>query len=128
MRLLVAVSSLIALGGCRTGPETLAACDVEVVFGSYCCGPAADVRRQVQARVQSDQSLQVRSVIASGIEGESTLCLKARSQADAERAFEDIKSLIPEYSERAWTSVTLASGQSFKTKWPLPAKRPTQID
>lgn len=95
-----------------------AACDVEVSFGSFGQGVDGALREQVLAVTRA-----VPDVIASteqtwGREGESTLCLRLKDDAAANRLYGTIAAQLPSTSTRAPTTVRHRDGRSRTVAYP----------
>lgn len=89
-------------------------CPLTVRFGSYAMG----IDQRAAARIES--FLQSHRAVASlrrhpwGREGEYTLCVRLKHQADAAALFDELKSLVPAKGHGP-VHIRLADGSSFGT-------------
>lgn len=96
-----------------------AVCEVSVHFGSFATGIDGRAAATVERLIQSDRNVAQVSRSPRGIEGEYTLCVRARSQAAAARLFDRVKQGLAE-PVRAPVTVTGPQG-SYSA--PIAAKR-----
>ena len=76
-------------------------CDVEVTFGSACCGVDSDLRAKILAVTSVDPDVAESSEKRWGREGESTLCLKMSDPAATDRLYGAIATQLPATSAKA---------------------------
>lgn len=79
------------------------ACDLVVDFSSYASGVDLMTKNKIQDYVQQEKGIYSIKSYPWGREGESSLCLKVRSNKTAE-VFDQLKSMLPE-DARAPTTV-----------------------
>ena len=92
-------------------------CDVEVTFGSACCGVDSDLRAKILAVTSADPDVAESSEKRWGREGESTLCLKMSDPAAADRLYGAIANQLPPTSAKAPTTVRNRDGRSRATAY-----------
>ena len=92
-------------------------CDVEVTFGSACCGVDSDLRAKVLAVTSANPDVTESSEKRWGREGESTLCLKMSDPAAADRLYGAIATQLPATSAKAPTTVRNRDGRSRATAY-----------
>lgn len=100
-----------------TGPASATECDVEVTFGSACCGVDSDLRAKILAVTSADPDVAESSEKRWGREGESTLCLKMSDPAAADRLYGAIATQLPATSPKAPTTVRNRDGRSRATAY-----------
>jgi hypothetical protein len=94
------------------------ACDVEVSFGSYGAGPDAALKDSILALVRADSGVTASEVKPWSREGESTLCLRTKDEATANRLYGTLAAQLPSTSTRAPTTVRHRDGRSHATTYP----------
>ena len=77
------------------GAEAPADCALQVEFGSYAMGIDREASRAVDQLLASDPAVTSVELYPWGREGEKTLCVRLRSEADAERLARAIAALFP---------------------------------
>lgn len=92
-------------------------CDVEVNFGSACCGVDGDLRAKILVVTSADPDVTESSEKRWGREGESTLCLKLSDPAAADRLYGAIATQLPATSAKAPTTVRNRDGRSRATAY-----------
>lgn len=106
----------------EAAPETVLAapdtCDVEVSFGSYGAGPDGALRDNILNLVKDDPGVTASGMKPWGREGETTLCLRAKDDATANRLYGVIAAQLPSTSTRAPTTVRHRDGRSHATAYP----------
>ena len=100
-----------------TDPVLATECDVEVTFGSACCGVDRDLRAKILAATSADPDVAESSEKRWGREGESTLCLKMSDPAAADRLYGAIATQLPATSAKAPTTVRTRDGRSRATTY-----------
>ena len=100
-----------------TGPVLATECDVEVTFGSACCGVDSDLRAKILAVTSADPAVVESSEKRWGREGESTLCLKMSDPAAADRLYGLVATQLPPASSKAPTTVRTRDGRSRATAY-----------
>ena len=95
-----------------------AACDVEVSFGSFGQGVDGALREQVLSLTRGDPDVTTSTEEAWGREGESTLCLRLKDDAAANRLYGTIAAQLPSTSSRAPTTVRHRDGRSRAVAYP----------
>ena len=100
-----------------TAPVSATECDVEVTFGSACCGVDSDLRAKILAVTSADPNVAESSEKRWGREGESTLCLKMSDPAAADRLYGAIATQLPATSSKAPTTVRNRDGRSRATAY-----------
>ena len=113
----VALLGTLLLAGCATAPATPAdsdpqACHVTVSFGSYAMGVDAELKTDILAVINADPGVMNVEETRWGREGEFDLCIHAPGRGIADRLYNQIADLIPEYSDRAPTTVTHIDGRT----------------
>ncbi len=101
--------------------EANGACDLKVEFASIGTGIDRTTLQKVDGLLSGDTGVSTIDRERWGKEGETTLCVETRTEADAARLFEAAKRIFPTTSARP-ISVETAAGQQFRV--PTPA-RPT---
>lgn len=97
-------------------------CSVTVVFGSYAMGIDQQSFQKVE-RYLKRRAPAVRYTATSwGREGEKTVCVTTRSAKSARRVFNDIRNLLPQWSQRGPVELRSNQGQAYQTR--NPAERP----
>lgn len=94
------------------GAETPADCALRVEFGSYAMGIDRTASRAVDLLLADDPGVVSAETVAQGREGEKTVCVQVRSDADAERLFQAISSAFPA-DPRGPLTVTTRTGRRF---------------
>lgn len=92
--------------------EIPADCSLRVQFGSYAMGIDGGTAEQVRALLDGDPAVSSVDRYPWGREGEYTLCVGVRSDADARRLFEAIVRLLPA-NPRGPLSVSTRDGLRF---------------
>lgn len=92
-------------------------CDVEVTFGSACCGVDGDLRAKILAVTSADPDVAESSEKRWGREGESTVCLKMSDPAAADRLYGAIATELPATSVKAPTNVRNRDGRNRATAY-----------
>ncbi|HEX8471204.1 MAG TPA: hypothetical protein VF633_08845 [Brevundimonas sp.] len=100
-----------------TVPVLATECDVEITFGSACCGVDGDLRAKLLAVTSADPDVAESSEKRWGREGESTVCLKMSDPAAADRLYEAIATQLPSTSSKAPTTVRNRDGLSRATAY-----------
>jgi hypothetical protein len=117
-----AAAAAEAEAAAQTVPTPAAAatveCDVEVSFGSYGAGPDTALRDSILTLVKADPGVTASDVKPWGREGETTLCLKAKDEAAANRLYGTLAAQLPSTSTRAPTTVRHRDGRSRATTYP----------
>lgn len=121
MKHLIALAAAMSLAACaaQTAPvESPAApppgCAVTVTFGSYAMGIDRGAFEAVEALLARDKSVTGTEQRRWGREGEVTLCVQAKTGADATRLFGEIGTLFPA-KPRGPLTVETAFGDRFET-------------
>ncbi len=112
----------LALSACTTPAETTAApqeaaCDLKVDFASIGTGIDSDTLQKVDALLSGDTGVATVDRKRWGIEGEITLCVDTRTDADANRLFEEVKGLFPASSAKP-LRVETGSGKAYQAPAP----------
>lgn len=117
-----ALAAAILLAGCAGGPTVAESgfdgCDLEVTFGSYAMGVDQALKVEIQNRIDGEAAVSSIEESWWGREGESTICINTFDAVGADRLYVAIAAMIPEYSERAPTTVTHRDGRSQGSAWP----------
>ena len=118
-----ALAAALLLAGCATDqavthPVTPGVCHVEVSFGSYAMGVDGELKAQIQAVIEADDDVLDVNETRWGREGESTLCISTLGMPAADRLYDEIAALIPDFSVRAPTSVTHIDGRTHASESP----------
>jgi hypothetical protein len=117
-----AAATAEAEAAAQTVPTPAAAatveCDVEVSFGSYGAGPDTALKDSILTLVKADPGVTASDVKPWGREGETTLCLKAKDEAAANRLYGTLAAQLPSTSTRAPTTVRHRDGRSRATAYP----------
>ena len=114
------LAPLLIAGACAqaASPDPAAPkCDLTVSFGSYAMGIDGPALAAVR-RILGDRAVRSVEDVARGREGETYLCARTRSPADATRLFNRIRAILPA-APRGPIAVRTASGLSFHA----PARR-----
>ncbi len=114
----------LALAGCVAPPAPDAAppeggCDLKVEFASIGTGIDHAVLQKVDALLAGDKGVAEIARERWGREGEITLCVATRTDADAARLFGQVKALFPALSEKPLRAETRA-GERFEAPLRLP--------
>ena len=119
-------SALLALvlAGCAAPPPPQAqhsdtGCDLKVEFASIGTGIDRAVLEKVDALLSGDKGVSTVGREPWGREGEITLCVATRSEADATRLFGRVKALFPAMTEKPLRVETRA-GQRYHAPASLP--------
>lgn len=94
-----------------------AACDLKVNFASIGTGIDQDVLEKVDALLSRDMGISTIDRQRWGREGEITLCVDTRTDADANRLFDAVKRLFPASSVKPISVETIAR-QQFRVPGP----------
>jgi hypothetical protein len=94
------------------GAEAPADCALRVEFGSYAMGIDREASRAVDQLLAGDPAVTSVELYPWGREGEKTLCVRLRSEADAERLARAISALFPA-EPRGPLSVSTRNGLRF---------------
>ena len=100
--------------------ETAAAaggCDLKVDFASIGTGIDSATLQKVDTLLSGDTGISTIDRQRWGKEGEITLCIATRTEADATRLFGSVKRLFPASSAKP-ISVETAAGQLFRVPTP----------
>ena len=101
-----------AKSGVRPDPGPGADCPLSVRFGSYAMGIDRPTLEAVQSLLAADAAVTAVERHPWGREGETTLCVRLRSEADAERLFRAVAGLFPA-EPRGPLSVATRTGLVF---------------
>lgn len=119
-------SALLAvfLAGCVAPPAPApdaagSGCDLKVEFASIGTGIDGDVLQKVDALLAGDKGVAGIERERWGREGEITLCVDTKTDADASRLFGQIKPLFPSGKEKPMRVETRA-GERFEASTALP--------
>lgn len=116
------LTTCLLLVGCapRVADEAVvgSGCDVEVRFGSYAMGVDQELKTRIIQVVDGNPDVESWVSTPWGREGESTLCIVTDTAAASDRVYDRIVDLMPQYSERAPTTVTHADGRSRAVSMP----------
>lgn len=94
-------------------PAAEAECDLKVEFASIGTGIDSDVLQKVDALLANDTSVAKVDRQRWGLEGETTLCVDTRTDADADRLFGAVKAIFPATSAKP-LRVETRSGQRYQ--------------
>ena len=97
--------------------ETTATCDLKVDFASIGTGIDSATLQKVDTLLSGDTGISTIDRQRWGKEGEITLCIATRTEADATRLFGSVKRLFPASSAKP-ISVETAAGQLFRVPTP----------
>ncbi len=114
----------IVLVGCAASPpqqaqQSQTGCDLKVEYASIGTGIDHAVLEKVDALLSGDKGVSTIGRERWGREGEITLCIATRSEADAARLFGAVKGLFPTLTEKPLRVETRA-GQSYHAPVALP--------
>jgi len=114
----------LVLAGCTTPPsqepqQSTTGCDLKVEFASIGTGIDRAVLEKVDALLSGDKGVSTIGRERWGREGEITLCVATRSEADAARLFNGVKAIFPAMTEKPLRVETRA-GQSYQAPVALP--------
>jgi len=114
----------LVLAGCTTPPsqepqQSTTGCDLKVEFASIGTGIDRAVLEKVDALLSGDKGVSTIGRERWGREGEITLCVATRSEADAARLFNGVKAIFPAKTEKPLRVETRA-GQSYQAPVALP--------
>jgi len=118
----LAAAAIVALlaGGCTARPAPVQAppalpaaapCAITVTFGSYAMGIDRGAFEAVEKLLARDKGVAGSEQKRWGREGEVTICVQAKSNADAARLFGEIKKLFPAKPRGPLTVETLAGAR-----------------
>ena len=106
--------------GGRRGPGVAPGdenCDVTVVFGSYAMGIDRESFTKVEAYLKRRPN--VRYTASSwGREGEKTVCVDTRNNAQTRKVYADLRGMLPRVSRRGPVTIRSNLGQSYQTQSP----------
>jgi hypothetical protein len=94
------------------GPEVPADCALRVEFGSYAMGIDRTASAAVDRLLADDPGVTSVQTVPQGREGEKTVCVAVRSDADAERLFQAISRTFPA-DPRGPLAVVTRGGRRF---------------
>lgn len=114
----------IVLAGCAASPpqqaqQSQTGCDLKVEFASIGTGIDHAVLEKVDALLSGDKGVSTIGRERWGREGEITLCVATRSEADAARLFGGVKALFLAKTEKP-VRVETRTGQSYHAPLALP--------
>jgi len=114
----------LALAGCVAplapdAPSPEGGCDLKVEFASIGTGIDGDVLQKVDALLAGDKGVAGIARERWGREGEITLCVDTKTDADASRLFGQIKPLFPVGKEKPLRVETRA-GERYEAPTNLP--------
>jgi hypothetical protein len=115
-----ALAALVLLSvpfGPALGSEGKADCMVTVSYGSAGSGIDRALAQKIQHRFRHDPRIVKRERRPKGHEGEFDLCLTIEPATKARTVFRAIRALMPAYSDKAPTTLTLHGGGRYQTKW-----------
>lgn len=92
------------------------ACAVSVNFGSYAMGIDQAAYRKTQAYAARNRTIRLVAETPWGREGERTLCFAARTRKAADRAFDDLRTMIRAGARTGPTTVATASGRTWTSQ------------
>lgn len=98
-------------------PSETAACDLKVDFASIGTGIDSATLQNVDALLSGDTGVATVDRKRWGMEGEITLCVDTRTNADANRLFEAVKDLFPASSAKP-LRVETSSGKAYQAPTP----------
>ena len=110
----------MALGGCVSRPDLIAACDVTVRFGSYGAGADHVVAERVATVARTDHGVRKVTRRPWGREGELDLCVMAKSAELAPGVFERLRPLIPAKGKAGPISILGPNGAHIEIAGPQP--------
>ena len=70
-------------------------CDLRIQFGSYAMGIDSRSADSIERLLASDRAVAAVEAFPWGREGEKTLCVRVRSEADVDRLFNEVSRLLP---------------------------------
>jgi hypothetical protein len=114
-----------AVAGLSAGAADAAtqACSVEVKFASVCCGVDRGAYAELKAFLQGSPLAAETTDQAWGMEGEQTLCARAKSPADAEKLFGEVKARMPAGAKAGYIVVSVGGKERLK----VPAVRRNKV-
>lgn len=92
-------------------------CDLKVDFASIGTGIDSDVLQRVDSLLSGDTGVSTVDRKRWGLEGETTLCVDTRTDADTTRLFGAVKATFPATSSKP-ISVETRSGEAFRVPTP----------
>ena len=101
-----------------TPTVAVAACDVEVSFGSYGAGTDRALHDSILALTRGNPDIASAEETPWGREGETTLCLRTPDDAAANRIYGAVAAQIPQTGAKAPTTVRHRDGRSRFTAYP----------
>ena len=123
MMLRSALLALVLAGCAAPAPPQVqhsdTGCDLKVEFASIGTGIDRAVLEKVDALLSGDKGVSTVGREPWGREGEFTLCVATRTEADATRLFGQVKALFPAMTEKPLRVETRA-GQSYHAPTALP--------
>ena len=114
---LAAIAFLSLPLGSALGSEVKADCMVTVSYGSAGTGIDRGLAQRIQHQFRHDPRIVKRERRPKGHEGEYDLCLTIEPATKARIVFRSIRALMPAYSDKAPTTLTLHGGGRYQTKW-----------
>jgi hypothetical protein len=95
-------------------------CPLTIGFGSYAMGIDGAAYAAIERLLRADRGVRAVTRHPWGREGETTLCVRTRTRADAQRLFAQIRARLPANS-RGPISMQLLGGRRYVT--PPPHRR-----
>lgn len=105
--------AMAAAGNAMGGMDESETCPLRVEFGSYAMGIDGETLRRVEALLAADAAVTGVTREQRGREGETMLCVSARSVTDRDRLFREIGALFPN-DPRGPLTVRTDSGLRFE--------------
>lgn|GEM_PF-5329426 len=115
MRFLVFIAAFMILS--QASLHATDAPDIRIHFGSYCCGTDIDTEEKIMDYLKYSDAIRSwkRSSAPMGKEGEHTVDINLTREADHAMIYEDLRKLIPRYSDDAPTSIEGKGFAKFET-------------
>lgn len=98
--------------------------DITIKFGSYCCGTDTVLEGQVMDYIRFSDDIRNWKKTALGFkEGEHSLEINLKADADHAMVYDDLRKMIPRYSDKAPTSIEGKGFAKFETGMNPPGKK-----
>lgn len=99
--------------------------DITIRFGSYCCGTDVVLEDEIMEYLKFSREIRnwKKSEDRFGKEGEHNLEINLTPDADAAMIYDDLRKMIPRYSDKAPTSIEGKGFAKFETGMSPPEKK-----
>lgn len=117
LRIIAMAAAITGIGAASAEAKSAGAgeaCTVTVSFESVCCGVDRGAYADLKAYLAGNPLAKETTDRAWGMEGEQTLCVQARSTADAEALYGQIRSRLPATARAGYILVSVGGKERLR--------------